>query len=217
MKQTYKEAIAKVFKDEGGYSNIAADPGGPTNWGITLADAKKYWKEEATAEDVKTMPKQVAEDIYAKHYALPLKYDDLPAGVDYAVLDYGINSGIGRVRKVYANVTKETLDPKQIINKIYDEREAFLRSLKTFPTFGRGWIRRTVEGRELALNLFNRYGLGKSPITHGAGTTAPIIVGTAVAASHWQDYMPYIIGGGMALAILTFILVRKLRKVYTDV
>lgn len=213
MKETYKEAIAKVFKDEGGYTHDAADPGGPTNWGITIKDARMYWKEGATAEDVRAMPKSVAEDIYSKRYATPLKYNDLPAGVDYVMLDYGINSGISRARKVYSNVVQETLDPKQIINKIYDERENFLRNLKTFPTFGKGWIRRTTEGRKLALSLYDRYALGKSPATHGTGTTGTILVGTAAAAHQWQDYMPFIIGGGMLLAVLTFILVRKFRKV----
>lgn len=213
MKETYKEAIAKVFKDEGGYTNYAADPGGPTNWGITIKDAQMYWKEGATAEDVKAMPKSVAEDIYSKRYATPLKYNDLPAGVDYAVLDYGINAGIARARRVYANVTKDFQEPGLIITQIYDERESFFRNLKTFPTFGKGWIRRLREGKKLALSLHDRYTLGKSPASHGAGSTAPIIVGTAVAASQWQDYLPYIIGGGMTLAVVTFLLVRYLRKV----
>jgi lysozyme family protein len=47
MKQTYDEAMQKVFADEGGYTNEAADPGGPTNWGITIFDARLYWKKNA--------------------------------------------------------------------------------------------------------------------------------------------------------------------------
>jgi lysozyme family protein len=99
VKQTYHDAIQGVFAHEGGYTNHPADPGGPTNWGITIYDARKYWKPDANASDVKDMPKEVAERIYQAHYAAPLCYDDLPAGVDYTVLDYGINSGIWRSAK----------------------------------------------------------------------------------------------------------------------
>ncbi|NGX96815.1 MAG: secretion activator protein, partial [Candidatus Afipia apatlaquensis] len=93
---TYETGIAKVFKDEGGYTNDPKDPGGATNWGITINDAQMYWKSNATAADVKAMPKSVAENIYRTKYAAPVCYDLLPAGFDYTVLDAGINSGIGR-------------------------------------------------------------------------------------------------------------------------
>jgi hypothetical protein len=101
MHWTYEPAMEQgVFPHEGGYTNDPRDPGGPTNWGITIYDARKYWKPTATAADVKAMPKSVAEAIYWPHYAVPLCYDDLPAGADYAALDYGINSGVSRGAKV---------------------------------------------------------------------------------------------------------------------
>jgi lysozyme family protein len=173
MRQTYDEALEKhVLPDEGGYTNDAADPGGPTNFGITIADARMYWKPDATAADVRRMPLSVAKDIYAKHYAAPVHYDELPAGVDYAVLDYGINSGVSRAVKVLQKivgvkpdgkmglVTLTTVaqhDPAELINAIYDERLAFLKSLKTWPTFGKGWGRRCVSGRAAALDFARRY------------------------------------------------------------
>src|ERR1700747_2155369 len=93
---TYDAAMVRVFADEGGYTNDPKDPGGPTNWGITIYDARKYWKPNAKAEDVKTMPREVAVDIYKQHYAAPIRYNDLPAGFDYSILDASINSGLGR-------------------------------------------------------------------------------------------------------------------------
>ncbi len=191
MKETYQEAITQVFKDEGGYTNDVGDPGGPTNWGITLADAKLYWRPHATSNDVRIMPKSVAEDIYRKHYATPLCYDDLNPGVDYAVLDYGINSGIHRAARVVQRIINTTvdgwigpntvtkankIDPKILINKIYDERMAFLKSLKTWSIFGNGWTRRCVEGRAFALKLADKHKVAPTP------TSVPIVVGGAGAA-----------------------------------
>lgn len=181
MQSTYHDAMTKgVFPHEGGYSNHPSDPGGPTNWGITIIDARKYWKPNATAADVRAMPKAVAEDIYAKHYAAPLRYDDLPPGVDYCVLDYGINSGISRAGKVLRRVLRLSDSdwtvtdgvlaavakqrPSILINAICDERLRFLKSLKTWPVFGDGWGRRVSEVRALALSFAR------------AAETAPVVV-----------------------------------------
>jgi lysozyme family protein len=167
MQSTYEQAITQVFKDEGGYSNDVGDAGGPTNFGITIHDARTYYKADATADDVRNMPKSVAEEIYVKHYALPLHYNDLPAGVDYAVLDYGINSGISRAAKVLQTIVGVPADgvigpitlaavdkmvPADVINAIYNERVAFLQRLNK-PQFIKGWMHRCINGRRLALQL----------------------------------------------------------------
>lgn len=151
MQETYEKAIAQILKDEGGYTNNPADPGGPTNHGITIHDAQAYWKHDATAEDVRTMPVSVAEDIYRRHYADSINYNRLPAGVDYAVLDYAVNSGVARALKVLKEV--QTSSPSDTINKIYDERLAFLQTLHTWPVFRHGWTDRCTHGRAFALSL----------------------------------------------------------------
>lgn len=166
---TYDAALEQgVFPHEGGYTNHPSDPGGPTNWGITIIDARLYWKKDATAEDVRAMPKSVAASIYRLHYAKPLRYDDLPAGVDYAALDYGINSGVSRGAKVLQRLCGVTADgqigpvtlaavakrdPVVLVNAMCDERLRFLKSLSTWPVFGKGWERRVVEVRALALDF----------------------------------------------------------------
>lgn len=177
MKETYDEAMAQVYDDEGGYSNDAGDPGGPTNYGITIHDARAYWKPGASAADVRGMPKSVAADIYRRHYADPISYDNLPPGVDYAVLDYGINSGIGRAVRVLQRLVGvsqdgvigpatlkavKAADPIKLINEIYDERLHFLQNLGTWRLFGRGWGRRVRTGRTLALKLYSKYKENKS-------------------------------------------------------
>lgn len=37
-RSTFDTALARLLAHEGGYSNHPSDPGGPTNYGITLAD-----------------------------------------------------------------------------------------------------------------------------------------------------------------------------------
>jgi lysozyme family protein len=181
---SYDEALARLLVHEGGYSNHPSDPGGPTNWGITLRDARAYWKQDATATDVRNLPRAVAKNIFRTKYWAALSCDELPAGVDYAVFDYGVNSGIGRAAKVLQRllglhsasktrvdalvvdgiVGPRTLaaaacaDAGRLIDAICDERLAFLQGLRTWSVFGNGWGRRVREVRAVALALAARKG-----------------------------------------------------------
>lgn len=165
---TYEAAMIRVFADEGGYTNDPVDPGGATNWGITIFDARKYWNANATPLDVKNMPKTVAALIYRKHYADPMRYDELPAGFDYSVLDAAINSGVGRAPvwagkalgiavKSIADVVKpanDAADKVDAIQKYWRIRLAFLQGLSTFWRFGKGWSRRCTQGEAAAVRMW---------------------------------------------------------------
>jgi Glycosyl hydrolase 108 len=64
----YGPSLRELLGHEGGYDNDPDDPGGLTNYGTTIYDARKYWKADATAEDVRNMPLDVAKDIYRTKY-----------------------------------------------------------------------------------------------------------------------------------------------------
>lgn len=170
------------------------DPGGPTKWGITITDVRQFLKPGATADDVKRLTKQQAMDIYRKHYWAPIRGDDLPSGVDDAIYDYGINSGLSRVGKVVRRIlgmsdkdwhfTDDVIaelrkrDPIKMINAICDERMSFLRHLAIWPTYARGWTTRVSEVRSFSTQLAR----GVAPLTEvsklpadmmGKGTIAP--------------------------------------------
>lgn len=165
---SYDMALARVLKHEGGYTNHPSDPGGPTNFGITIHDYRRYIKSGGTAADVRNMKLSDAAKIYRARYWDTLRCDELPAGLDYAVFDYGVNSGTGRAAKVMARLLGQnagaavtdallaairTAGPQTLIARLCDERLAFLKSLKTWPVFGAGWGRRVAEVRRDALAM----------------------------------------------------------------
>jgi lysozyme family protein len=167
-KQSYDVSLARLLQHEGGYTNHPADPGGPTNFGITIYDYRKYVKPGATAADVRRMTVEEAKSIYRAKYWDAQRCDELPAGVDYAVFDYGVNSGIGRSKKVLQRVVGVTADgvlgpqtmravgrsdPKTVIVAICDERLRFLKRLRSWPVFGRGWGRRAAQVKATALAM----------------------------------------------------------------
>lgn len=241
---TYDAAMVRVFADEGGYTNDPVDPGGATNWGITIIDARKYWKPDASPADVRAMPKSIASGIYRKHYANPMRYDDLPAGVDYGVLDAAINSGVGRAPKWLASAlgvpaapvgnliapAKAHPDKVKLIQRQWAVRVSFLRGLKTFWRFGKGWMRRCTQGEAAAVRMWLSVGLNlpasearkkmdieagkaKQSATRsgtGAATTGsgPVIGGTALDWANWSAgewAVAAIVAAGLAVALAFFI------------
>lgn len=178
-KSTYDDALRRLLVHEGGYTNHPSDPGGPTNFGITIHDYRKYVKPNASAADVQAMKLDEAKVIYRTKYWNALRCDELPAGVDYSVFDYGVNSGIGRSGRVLRRVvglpdtthvvTDDVLravtgrDSKALVTAINDERLRFLKNLKTWPVFGAGWGRRVAEVRAFSLQLAERPVITSSP------------------------------------------------------
>jgi lysozyme family protein len=166
MKRTYDVCLPLLLAHEGGYSNHPSDPGGPTNFGITISDYRQYVKPGAIAADVRRMTVEEAKRIYRTRYWDLQRCDELPAGLDYAVFDFGVNSGTGRSAKSLrrllglpeypATISDEVIaaahgaDALTLVGKICDERLQFLRSLRTWPIFGKGWGRRVAEVKATA-------------------------------------------------------------------
>ncbi len=162
-------SITNILKSEGGYTNDRLDPGGPTNFGITIFDVRLYVKKDATAADVKALTKDQAIAIYGSKYWDALSGDALPAGLDYTVVDYGVNSGVARsgrvLRKVLGLPTEdwhvtngvlEALNKRAItavIRQVNDERSAFLHRLATCPRFCGGWDKRVASVKAISLKM----------------------------------------------------------------
>jgi lysozyme family protein len=154
-----------VLAKEGGYVDHPADPGGATNLGITLATLSAWRGKPVSKAEICALTRDEAAEIYRARYWTPLRCGDLPRGLDLAVFDYGVNSGIGRPARalqkilgvgqdgVIGPVTLAAVgqrDPAELVETLCDERLVFLRSLKTWPTFGRGWTSRVEDVRARA-------------------------------------------------------------------
>lgn len=155
---TYPAAMTHLRRDEGGYVNHPRDPGGATNHGVTQAVYDAYRKRLGLAvRSVKLITEAEVAAIYQTQYAAKVRYNDLPAGVDYATLDAAVNSGVSRGAKwlqlsvgVSADgkvgtltiVAAKSSDPVKTIKAICARRLSFVRGLTTWSTFGKGWGRR---------------------------------------------------------------------------
>src|SRR5215471_7794074 len=156
--ENFKPSLRRVLAREGGYSNDPDDGGGPTMWGITHRDYDADRRLRGLEpRDVRQMAPQERDEIYYRKYWAGAHCDDLPAGVDYCVFDGSVNSGVAQAAKwlqralgvkVDSHIGDHTVvaaanaDPHEVIHAICEQRRAFLRSLRNFWKFGKGWLRR---------------------------------------------------------------------------
>lgn len=215
--ENYDEALRRLLAHEGGYSNNPSDPGGPTNFGITIADYRRYVNSAGTAADVRAMPLADAKAIYRSKYWDALRGDALPAGLDYAVFDYGVNSGTVRPATVLQRLLGLHADGRmsdavveaacrrdagKLVAQLCDERLVFLKGLKTWPVFGTGWRRRVTEVKTVALTMAKPAAVTApeprqtTPIQTGRAEAAAGILaaaGTAIAQlmHRWRAWRSY--------------------------
>jgi lysozyme family protein len=157
MKHNWEEALAHILKYEGGYVNHPADPGGMTNLGVTRRVWEEWTGKPATEADMRALTPATVAPLYKKRYWDAVRGDDLPSGVDLCVFDAAVNAGVGRASKflqqavgVIADgqigpktVSAVAAEPASVVIEAFcDLREAHYKSLGTFATFGKGWMRR---------------------------------------------------------------------------
>jgi len=168
---SYPACLNFTFKYEGGYVNHPNDPGGPTNFGITQNVLAGWRGMPVSSTDVKKMSRKEAGDIYRANYWAAVRGDDLPAGVDLVVWDYGVNSGPTRAIKALQQALRikadgfigaatldaaRQADPHTLIIDICAQRQAFVRGLLTYKTFGKGWEARIAACKALAMSMVRR-------------------------------------------------------------
>lgn len=167
----FPRSIYNVLLSEGGsrYTNHPKDPGGPTKYGITLNDVRRYINSAATAQHVKNLTEEQARFIYEQRYWNALRASDLPLGVDYTIFDYGVNSGVARAGRVLRRVLNLPTDDWRVTEEVLQaikkkgvrttilavnaERKRFVNSLRTCATFCKGWNRRIKSVRAISLNM----------------------------------------------------------------
>ena len=168
MQNNWIKFLETILHHEGGYVNHTKDTGGETNLGVT----KRVYEEFGGTKDMKDLTREDVEPIYKKNYWDRLKGDDLPAGLDLCVFDFGVNAGTGRAAKYLQTLIGTTPDGgigPNTLKKLNDyvdqngiedtiksyqaDRQKYYESLSTFATFGKGWTRRVEETTKLALEM----------------------------------------------------------------
>lgn len=150
----FDQAFDRLLGHEGGYVNDPRDPGGETNWGITVAVARA----EGYSGPMRELPRDTAKAIYKAKYWAPVRADELPDSVRFDVFDAAVNHGVSQSSKwlqraaganpdgvIGAQTVAAARSAGPLIAAAFNGyRLQFYTDLNTWPTFGKGWARRVA-------------------------------------------------------------------------
>ncbi len=171
MKSNFDLCLQKVLQHEGGWADHPNDPGGATMRGVTIGTFAQFKGRKVTKDELRNISDADLHTIYRRKYWDVIRGDDLPLGIDYATFDAAVNSGPSRgARWLQQSLAVEpdgkvgpitveaaaAANPRDVIERSTAARLSFLRMLKTWPTFGRGWQRRVDDVRDDAIQMIPR-------------------------------------------------------------
>lgn len=121
----FEAAIIKVLKHEGGFVDHKSDPGGATNFGISLRFLKGLPLEEADIngdgsidkDDIVSMNVEDAKALYKEHFwdGLKLQFIENPV-IAGKILDMAVNMGISRASKIVQQVCNDAFGSKLVVD-----------------------------------------------------------------------------------------------------
>lgn len=171
MNSNFDACLKHLLVHEGGFVNHPSDPGGMTNLGVTARVWEEWVGHPVSEKEMRNLTPLMVAPLYKRKYWDACRADELVSGLDYCVFDVAVNSGSGRAIKFLQSCVGATPDggfgsitlalvkkaeeenTAELIAKYSDTRLQFLKSLKTWSVFGKGWERRVNEVEDTALKM----------------------------------------------------------------
>ncbi len=157
----FDKAFHDLIGNEGGYSNNPADPGGETMWGIT----KRVAVANGYTGPMIDLPLETAKEIAKSEYWTRYGCEQYDPHVAFQVFDAAYNGGhpVEWLQEASGSTIDGVLGPNTIaaVNSVnpyvlvmrFDAyRLKYLDSLRTWPSFGRGWVIRIANNLLIAAN-----------------------------------------------------------------
>lgn len=100
---TVRQIAEEIVAREGGFVNDPDDPGGATNFGVTIHTMRRLGLDldrdgDVDVADVRSLTRDRATEIFIEHYYNRPRIDQLPEPLRASVFDMQVNSGANAVR-----------------------------------------------------------------------------------------------------------------------
>jgi len=187
-------ALSHVLAMEGGWTDDPYDPGGPTNFGVTLATLAAHRRVAIDAgsftalkSELRAITAAEVRDIYEVRYWRPSQAAKLPPPIALMHFDACVNHGVSAGSRLLQEAAGVEVDGEigpqtqaavrgapsaQIIARYADLRRARYRALPHFWRFGRGWLARVDRTVKASLALDVSQPKGPTTMTDSKDTAA---------------------------------------------
>lgn len=101
--QTVREIAVRIVAREGGYVNDPDDPGGATNFGVTIHTMRRLGLDlngdgEVGVSDVRALTGEKAVDIFVSHFFVRPRIAEMPGVLQASLFDMYVNAGSNAVK-----------------------------------------------------------------------------------------------------------------------
>ncbi len=109
--KTVRQLAEEIVAREGSFVNDPADPGGATNYGVTIHTLRRLRPgAHVTIDDVRALTREEAIAIYIEHYFNAPRIAELPEPLWPTVFDMYVNAGANAVRILQRLIVQMGLD-----------------------------------------------------------------------------------------------------------
>lgn len=168
----FERGLTHVLTMEGSYSEDPYDPGGPTNFGITLGEFVRDKGVALTSDnfaalkaELKAISRTSVRRIYRENYWQAADCQALPDALAVFHFDAAVNQGVFGAARMLQQAVGADIDGEigpltlsgvaamsvpDALARYAEARRQHYRSLSTFWRFGRGWLSRVETTLQLA-------------------------------------------------------------------
>ncbi len=109
--QTVRQIAEDIVAREGGFVNDPADPGGATNFGVSIGTMRALREDinhdgQVDITDVRGLTRSEAVDIFVRHFFERPGLGQLPGEVQASIFDMYVNAGANAVRVLQRLLTR---------------------------------------------------------------------------------------------------------------
>jgi lysozyme family protein len=159
----FDKSFEALIGNEGNYTNDPKDRGNWTSGVIGKGSLKgtKYGISAMTypSIDIKNLTLENAKKIYFNDFWIKAKCENLPENIRFDMFDMAVNSGVERANIILQKavgakpdgiIGSQTLalvskwEPETLDSRLSAYRLLFVCDVGTFPTYGKGWVRRVA-------------------------------------------------------------------------
>jgi lysozyme family protein len=155
----FDDAVERTLHLEGGFVDDPQDPGGATNWGITIG-VFHQWAQAVlgipgSRENLESLPRDSAVKIYKARYWDTMRLDEV-AAIDEAVaqelFDTGVNMGQGTAVKMLQRLLNAFNNQGQHYAELHVDGDLGNRTLEALRAYA---DRRGAEGPRVLVTALN--------------------------------------------------------------